>query len=399
MDAAQRIVTRLEELARCTDDPPRLTRLSYSRAMTRAHALVGDWMLEAGLEVRTDAIGNLVGRLPCRRRCEQRNRTLLMGSHLDSVRDAGRFDGPLGVLLALACAEERTTLPFALEVIGFMDEEGVRFHSTYLGSRALAGALDDHDLALRDSDGITLADAIASFGCDPAAIGTARREDLLGYIEAHIEQGPVLEALGLPLGVVSAIAGQTRVRTGFVGKAGHAGTVPMNLRHDALCCAAEFVLAVEAAARETKGLVATVGELGLEPGASNVIPGRTQLTLDVRHASDAVRRAAVDNLQNLAQSIASQRGINAEWHIAQSNDAVQCDRALGDLLGPGMPSLASGAGHDAIALAALCPVAMLFVRCREGLSHHPDEFVSPEDIALALDAMLNFLDRLAASHG
>jgi allantoate deiminase len=395
MNAAQRIAARLDELARCTDSPPRLTRLAYSPAMRRAHELVGTWMLEAGLAVRADAVGNLIGR---REGTRPGAKTLLLGSHLDSVRDAGRFDGPLGVLLALACAEERSSFPFALEVIGFIDEEGVRFHSTYLGSRALAGTLCGEDLALKDADGMTLEDAINSFDGDPGALASAKRCDLLGYVEAHIEQGPILEAADQPIGVVSAIAGQTRVRAAFVGKAGHAGTVPMNFRCDALCAAAEFILGVEKAAGERPGLMATVGQLGVAPGASNVIAGRADLTLDVRHADDDIREEAVRKLGALAESIASARGAQLDWHIAQATPAVRCDPNLSALLAPGAPVLASGAGHDAAALASLCPVAMLFVRCREGISHHPDEFASSEDIASALDAMLGFLDRLATAH-
>jgi allantoate deiminase len=395
MTAAKRIVTRIEELAHCTDSPPRLTRFAYSRAMRRAHELAGEWMLEAGLAVRTDAVGNLIGRREGTRRGAK---TLLLGSHLDSVRDAGRFDGPLGVLLALACAEERAAFPFALEVIGFIDEEGVRFHSSYLGSRALAGTLPQEDLALKDADGVTLGDAISGFDGDPGALATARRNDLLAYVEAHIEQGPVLEAAQEAVGVVSAIAGQTRARVIFEGMAGHAGTVPMKLRNDALCAAAEFTLAVEKLARETAGLVATVGQLQVEPGASNVIPGKVRLTLDVRHADDAVRESAVVNLQEAAESIASARGVQIAWQIVQATGAISCDPELSAMLAPGAPVLASGAGHDAAALASVCPVAMLFVRCRGGVSHHPDEYTSPEDIAAALDTLLQFLDRLAAAH-
>jgi len=402
MTPAQRIVLRLDELARCTDDPPRLTRLAYSPAMRRAHELVGGWMLEAGLAVRVDAVGNLIGR---REGTRPGAKTLLFGSHLDSVRDAGRFDGPLGVLLALACAEECRALPFALEVIGFIDEEGVRFQSTYLGSRALTGRLGATDLALCDTEGVSLADAIRTFGGAPENLAAECRtpENILGYIEAHIEQGPVLEAGNQPVGVVSAIAGQTRARVRFEGMAGHAGTVPMDLRRDALCAAAELILAVEEYAKTVPGLVATVGQIDALPGASNVIPGLADLSLDIRHQNDALREIAVAELHATVERIAATRSVRSIWTAVQQTAAVQCDPALTALLVSAadhaeVPVLPSGAGHDAAALSVLCPVSMLFVRCRGGLSHHPDEFASPEDIAAAFEVLLRFLDRLAADH-
>ncbi len=398
MTAAQRLARRLDELAHCTDAPPRLTRLAYSPAMRRAHDLVGDWMREAGLTVRVDAVGNLVGH---REGTTPGAKTLLLGSHLDSVRNAGRFDGPLGVLLAIACAEERPTLPFAIEVLGFIDEEGVRFQSTYLGSRALAGTLPPEALAITDADGVSLREAIRQFGCDPSALPTERREPdtLIGYVEAHIEQGPVLEARHQPLGVVSAIAGQTRVAITFTGEAGHAGTVPMSLRKDALCAAAEFIIAAQKTAEEIEGLVATVGQLTIPGAASNVIPGRVALTLDVRHPSDSVRREQVQRLEECART---GTGFAVDWQVVQETNAVVCDhtlsKKLAEAVGPDAIVLPSGAGHDAAALAALCPVAMLFVRCRGGVSHHPDEFASEEDLGAALAALVRFLDLLTACH-
>lgn len=408
MTPAQRIVHRLDELARCTDDPPRLTRLAYSPAMRRAHDLVGGWMREAGLSVRMDAVGNLVAR---REGTRPGAKTLLLGSHLDTVRDAGRFDGALGVLLALAVMELCGPLPFAVEVLGFIDEEGVRFQSTYLGSRAIAGTLRAEDLGLRDADGVTLAEAIRAFGGNPEALETERRDPaaLLGYVEAHIEQGPVLEAANQRLGVVSAIAGQTRVRLAFIGEAGHAGTVPMFMRRDALCAAAEFVQAVELGAKAKPGLMATVGEIKVSPGASNVIPGRAELTLDVRFAEDDVREGAVTALELIARRIAAERKLEIDWQVLQSTAAVICDIERSGRLtraaenrraGTASPvlQLPSGAGHDAAALAALGPVAMLFIRCRGGVSHHPAEFSSEEDIAAALHTLVRFLHDLATAH-
>lgn len=408
MTPAQRLVQRLDELARCTDDPPRLTRLAYSPAMRSAHELVGGWMREAGLAVRMDAVGNLIAR---QKGTSPAAKTLFLGSHLDTVRDAGRFDGALGVLLALAAVELCGPLPFAVEVLGFIDEEGVRFQSTYLGSRALTGMLSAEDLARRDADGVTLAEAIRAFGGNPEALETERRDPaaLLGYIEAHIEQGPVLEAANQALGVVSAIAGQTRVRLAFIGEAGHAGTVPMCMRRDALCGAAEFVQAVEAGGKAKPGLMATVGEIKVSPGASNVIPARAELTLDVRFPEDDIRKSAVTSFELSARRIAAERKLDVDWHVLQSTPAVTCDLELSGRLtraaedrsagiAPPILQLPSGAGHDAAALAALCPVAMLFVRCRGGVSHHPDEFASEEDIGAALHTLVRFLHDLATVH-
>ena len=377
---------RCDELGLVSDEPDRLTRTFHSPAMARANALVGGWMRTAGLEVREDAAFNLTGRWPSA--AHPRARTLLLGSHLDTVRDAGRYDGPLGVLAALAAVEAlRATgveLPFHVEVIGFSDEEGVRYQTSYLGSRALAGTLTRQDLRAIEEKGIARA--------------KRRRGELLGYAEVHIEQGPVLEAGDLALGVVSGIAGQTRVRVEFSGRAGHAGTTPMALRRDALCAAAEFILAVERA-----GVTATVGQIEARPGASNVIPAEVVLSLDVRHLDDARRRAAVGRLHQRALAVAEKRQVALRWTLVQETDRVACDPRLTRLLRaaarehePRAPLLPSGAGHDAAALAAVCPVAMLFVRCRAGLSHHPAESVQRADVAKAIAALRDFVLRLAA---
>src|SRR5947208_9964060 len=281
---------RCDLLATCTEEPGRITRPFASDAMRHAHQYVQDWMRQAGMTARRDNIGNLHARYE-----GSGDATLLLGSHLDSVRDAGRYDGPLGVMVAIAAVQrlhdEGKRLGFGIEVLAFADEEGLRFGTTYLGSRAFAGRLDPNDLERADSTGVSMAEAIRAFGGDPARIGQDRRpaENLLGYVEVHIEQGPVLEAQGLPVGIVSAIAGQARIEIVFAGEAGHAGTVPMDRRRDALTAAAEMVLAVEAIATTEQGLVATVGKLEVEPGAANVIPGRAALSLDVRHADDNVR--------------------------------------------------------------------------------------------------------------
>jgi allantoate deiminase len=341
---------------------------------------------------------------------------------LDTVRDAGRFDGPLGVLLpivALADLKVRgVKLPFNVEVLGFSEEEGVRFASAYLGSKGYCGKLTAKYLAIRDADGISVGEAIERWNGLPPSRSSKRvegnalhhkathaRGDLLGYVEVHIEQGPVLEAKKLAVGVVSAIAGQSRFKLTWTGKAGHAGTTPMALRQDALAGAAEFTLAAEKLAQGTTGLVATVGSLTVSPGAANVIPGSVMHTLDVRHARDAARRAALFKLGRLAAQIAKKRGLKVAWQRTQDNGAVACspvltaalERSVKAVQGKSL-SLVSGAGHDGVVMSALTPVAMLFVRCRDGLSHHPDEYASPKDLAVALNVMIDFLERLAKDH-
>jgi len=406
-DSAQVVTQRIEMLAQISEEEGKLTRTFGSPAMRRANELVGSWMREAGMAVRSDAIGNLIGQYPA---ALPDGKILLLGSHLDTVRDAGKFDGPLGVLVAIACVQHlhdaQRRLPFAIEVIGFADEEGVRFQSTYLGSRVLAGTFNSTDLKRTDAQGITLAEAIREFGGNPDGIASAKLDAgrLLGYLEVHIEQGPVLEEKKLAVGVVSAIAGQTRVRIGIKGQAGHAGTVPMRQRRDALCAAAEFVLAVESLAQNRGGLVATVGELTALPGASNVIPGEAQLTLDLRHPDDVVRKRAGAELEARGNEIAAERGVTAAWELAQEAAAVVCNRQLTLLLEhtakrhqKEAPLLASGAGHDAAAMSAICPVAMLFVRCQNGISHHPAESATEADVRVALAVMKDFILELAKS--
>jgi allantoate deiminase len=400
---------RIDALARLTEEPGRITRTFCSPAMREANQLVASWMREAGMTARQDSIGNVIGHYSSAPNGEQSSRKVfLLGSHLDSVRDAGRFDGPLGVVVAIACVEvlrdKKALLPFALEVAGFADEEGVRYHSTYLGSKVLAGTFDPKVLQLKDSNGISMAEAIRNFGGDPDRIPDDRRDpnQLLGYAEVHIEQGPVLEQKDLAVGVVTAISGQSRVKVTFTGRAGHAGTVPMSMRRDALCAAAEFVLAVESTARSREGLVATVGELSPSPGASNVIPGAVSLSLDVRHPTDSARTAACADLRAQAEAIAARRGSSADWQLVHESGAVTCDRALTASLSEAVQRrhqpqpclLASGAGHDAAALAAITPVAMLFVRCKGGVSHHPDESVRVEDVRVAIEVMTDFLANL-----
>ncbi len=407
-DAAQQLVRMLDELGRVTDEPGRLTRTFLSPAMRRANKLVGSWMREVGLKVHEDTVGNLIGRLASKRR---KARTLVLGSHLDTVCDAGKYDGPLGVLLpivALAELKRRgVDLPFHVEVLGFAEEEGVRFASAYLGSEGYTGRLKASALNLRDAGGVTVRQVLERFNGGRFRLPKAihRPSNLLGYVEVHIEQGPVLEVRRLAVGVVSAIAGQSRFKLTWTGEAGHAGTTPMALRRDALAGAAEFALGVESIARRTPGLVATVGSLTVSPGAANVIPGAAVHTLDVRHADDRARRRALMAIGRLATRIASRRKLTRAWQRTQENGAVICSPPLTAQLARSVQavqgksiSVVSGAGHDGVVMSALTPVAMLFVRCRAGLSHHPDEYASPKDLAMARRVVIDFLERLAGVH-
>ncbi len=411
-DRAALLLRRIDELAAISETTDGLlTRTFGSDALRRANALVGSWLEGAGLHAHTDAIGNLRAFPP-----RDGRPLLLLGSHLDSVREAGRFDGPLGVLAALDLAEQAAAgrygaLPFRLGVVGFSDEEGVRFGTSYLGSDVLAGhPFDAARLALTDAHGIPLAQAIRDFGGDPDSLAADRldpaaEDGLLGYVEVHIEQGPVLESQNLPVGIVSAIAGQSRFAFRFEGRAGHAGTTPMPLRRDALTGAAQFITLVESYALAFEdGLVATVGQLDVRPGAGNVIPGSATGSLDVRSPDDAHRLKACGDLRHLAGEVAARRGLTLDWQPVQEHAATPLDPGLRALLADavraaGFPVLAlpSGAGHDAVALAPAMPTAMLFVRCKDGLSHHPLENVAPEDVAAALKVMDNFLGFLAES--
>ncbi len=405
MSSAAIVMQRINALAEISEEPDRLTRTFCSPAMRRANDLVATWMRAAGMSVREDVIGNVIGRFPSK---NYDAKTFVIGSHLDTVRDAGKFDGPLGVLVAIACVQrlraQQIELPFAIEIVGFADEEGVRYQSAYLGSRVFAGKFDTRDLQRTDANGIKMAKAIREFGGNPGALKNSRanRKQLLGYVEVHIEQGPVLEKNGESVGIVSAIAGQTRARIIFSGKAGHAGTTPMNLRKDSLCAASEFILSAEKLAGTTSGLVATVGQIEAKPGASNVIPALCVLSLDVRHQSDARRMVAREKLNRTGLQIAKRRGLNMTWETVQETAAVPCSANLSASLLRAARSyqkrvlkLPSGAGHDAAVLASITPVAMLFVRCKNGISHHPDESVRAKDVTVALDVMSEFLKRLA----
>ncbi len=407
MTAAELAMRRCDELASCSQDAATITRPFASDAMRHAQALVAEWMELAGMTVRRDNVGNLRGRYEAQNSGAP---TLLLGSHIDSVRDAGRYDGPLGVVVAIAAVQHlrdaSRRLPFALEVFAFADEEGMRFGSTYLGSRAVAGSFDRRDLERLDAEGIPMRQAIRDFGGDPERIveDDAWKGEALGYVEVHIEQGPVLEARGLPVGVVVGIAGQNRYTLAFHGQAGHAGTVPMSLRRDALAAAAEFVLAVEAEARADPQVVATVGKIIAHPGATNVIAGRAGLSLDVRSADRATLLVASRRMLDLAEEIAAGRKISVEVTSDTRNEGVACDRGLVQQLsraieeaGYPVASLTSGAGHDGVPMSGIAPIGMLFVRCKGGISHNPAESVTVEDVGVAIDVLNRFLELRAAT--
>ncbi len=399
------IMQRAAELAAITEEPGRLTRTFLTAEHRRAGEKVIGWMREAGMTADFDAIGNVVGRYEGR---SPGLPALLLGSHLDTVRDAGRYDGMLGVITAIACVDElnrQGVRPgFAIEVFGFGDEEGVRFQSTLLGSRAVAGNFDATLLERRDAHGISLRNALRGFGLDPERIATAarRREQALAYVELHIEQGPVLEAEGLPLGLVTSIAGASRYTITLTGEAGHAGTVPMALRRDALAAAAEAVLLVERRCAEGMRLVGTVGQIAVIPSAVNVIPGKAVFSLDLRAAEDEDRQQAAADIMRGLEDICERRGARLEVTRTHDSRATACapwlmaqlDRAVGDQ-GLAVRHLPSGAGHDAMALAELTDIGMLFVRCRGGVSHNPAESITPEDAEIAAAALLDFIRRFA----
>lgn len=407
-DRAQTIIARCREIAACTEVAGETTRTFLAPAMREVHALLRGWMEAAGMSVAVDAIGNLRGVYAAASDGAPR---LIIGSHLDTVPNAGAFDGVLGVVLAVALAEELRgeRPPFAIEIVGFSEEEGVRFGKPYLGSLAFSGtfsgAFDDELLERTDARGVSMEQAVRDFGLDPEQIASAEMSgDAFAYLEVHIEQGPVLESQNLQLGVVSAIAGQTRMQLSFTGQANHAGTTPMHLRHDAMAAAAAWVSEVERRAQITPGLRATVGRVQTHPGAGNVIAGRVVATLDVRHAEDAVRRAAVATLLAAASDAGQPRGVLVSALGTSDEDAVPTDAGLSELLREACASagyrareMVSGAGHDARVVAARLPIAMLFLRSPQGLSHHPDESVREEDVEAALAAALEFV-RLLETH-
>jgi allantoate deiminase len=400
-DRAARIIARCREIATCTEVQGEITRLFLTPPMHKVHTLLRDWMEAAGMTVRIDAIGNLRGLWPGLVHGSPR---LLIGSHLDTVPNAGAFDGILGVVLGVAIIEELKGrhLPFTIEVIGFSEEEGIRFSKPFLGSLALVGKLNTDALARTDRNGVSVAEAIQAYGLDPAQLPHAALDNgTFAYFEFHIEQGPVLENEDASLGVVEALVGQTRMELIFAGQANHAGTTPMHLRHDAMAAAAEWIVAVEDYASSRNGLVATVGKVAVAPGAGNVIAGKVTVSLDVRHADDSVREASVMAILKLAETAATRRGVHVTSTKQLEQPAVPLDPHLTTLLNKAVTvagfqarRMTSGAGHDAMILAPVVPSTMLFLRSPRGLSHHPDETVLPEDVEAALATAMEFLAQL-----
>jgi allantoate deiminase len=397
-----RAETMITELATISAEPGRLVRLFLTPEHRRAADLVAGWMRAAGLAVSEDALGTVHGRFG------DTKRRLLIGSHIDTVIDAGKYDGPLGVIAAILAAEPfaraKVELPFGIDVLAFGDEEGSRFPVTLTSSSACAGVFANEELASADANGVTVAEALRAYGKDPKDIAAAayRSDEAAGYVEVHIEQGPVLESKGEPLGIVTGIVGQVRLRVTVTGEAGHAGTVPMNLRHDAYVGAAEMALALEQIAREhpEDGMVGTVGRIETVPGAVNIIPGRVLFTADLRSLTDALRLEATERFAAEAARIAKARGLTVSIETFHEIATAHCALVLQDALATSVTELGhtpirlpSGAGHDAQVMARLCPAAMLFVRCRGGVSHNPAEFASVADMGLAIAALTKFIER------
>jgi allantoate deiminase len=395
------VVARIAELAAISDSADDVTRIYLSPAHKRAIDVVLSWMRDAGMTATVDATGSVIGHYAGTEAAAPR---LILGSHIDTVRNAGHYDGNLGVIAAIAVVADLSKrgvrMPFGIDVVAFGDEEGVRFPGTLGGSRALAGRFDASLLEERDATSVTRREALIAFGLDPTGIPALKRDpaQVLGYVEMHIEQGPVLEAENLPVGIVTAINGASRGTIGITGVSGHAGTVPMALRRDALAGAAEMILAVETLARSTPDLVATVGQLSVANGAVNTVPGAVQLSLDVRSPSDAARHRAVAEIERLTTAIAKARKLTATMTMTYDAPAAPCDAQLvaglsAAVTRQGMKPhlLASGAGHDGMAFRDKFPFAMLFVRCRGGISHNPAEFASEADIGVATQVLADFV--------
>ncbi len=403
---AREVITRCQTLARFSEDAGSIRRTFLSPPMRDVHREIAGWVAPLGATARLDAVGNLRLLYSSAGLGVDAPR-LLIGSHLDTVPNAGAYDGILGVVLgvALLATVRNHTLPFAIEVIGFSEEEGVRFGTPFIGSRALVGSLDEELLNRKDAQGISIRKAIADFGLNPREIAPAGiPKNVRGYVEFHIEQGPVLENVGRPLGVVEAIVGQHRSEFTFVGQTNHAGSTPMNLRHDALAAAAEWIGVIERRARDSSGLVATVGSIEAKPGAVNVIAGEARLSLDVRHALDEARNTAVDYFVRQAEDIATRRGLRVRWKTLVDQRTVAMNPFLMSQIEQAIKSaecesyrMASGAGHDAMILAQKVPSAMIFLRTPGGISHDPAESVRVEDVAKAIDCGVHFLGQLASS--
>lgn len=399
---ADRMLDQLDELGRISESPDFLQRTFLVPEQKVAHALVAEWMVEAGMTVEHDTAGNVVGRYPG---AAPDAPVLMTGSHLDTVRNAGKYDGMLGVIAPIACIHDLNRrgkrLPFAIEVIGFANEEGTRFGSAMTGSRAVAGTFDTAILEARDKQGISMGEAYKAYGLDPAKVGFCARKpgSIAAFVELHIEQGPVLENEGLALGVVTAISGARRYRVEITGLAGHAGTVPMGQRQDSLVAAAEIVQYIEKRCTGTPTLVGTVGMMEAQPGAMNVIPGKTVFSIDVRAGEDDLRDIAAEDILKQIKTVCAGRNLTHKITELYNSTATPCHPALMDqaeaaILAQGVKTmrLPSGAGHDAATLAPLCPISMIFMRCTRGISHNPLEAVLAGDVELATKALLHFIE-------
>lgn len=401
-DAGRRILQRCDALGSISEPGAGVTRLYLTPQHREAAETLLGWMREAGMEAHIDAVGNVVGRYHAQGGAGP---YLITGSHMDSVVNAGRYDGPLGVLTSLDCVAVLNArgrrLPFGIEVVAFGDEEGARFRTTLAGSRAIAGTYGDDLLAAQDQTGTTLRQALVDFGLDPDRIADAARNpnDVAGYVELHIEQGPVLQANGLPVGVVTAISGQTRAMVRLTGAANHAGTVPMGMRNDPLLAAAEIALAVERIASAHEDTVGTVGFIQAEPGLINVIPGAVSFSVDLRSRNDAVRSAAFAELEAAAREIADRRGVGFALDVILDLKSCPCSpdfiarlQAAVERTGGKPILLPSGAGHDGMAMSQLTDIGMIFVRCRDGISHSPEESVEAGDVAVGAAVLLHFIE-------
>jgi len=405
LQRAEKILQRINELASISEDEGCITRTYGTPAFIDGRNKVEQWMKESGLQTRIDNIGNIRGLLLSK---DNQAKTFVIASHIDTIINAGRFDGPMGVLMGLdlitQLVQSKTKLPFHIELIGFCDEEGCRFHTTYLGSKAVAGSFDKAMLEIKDAKGISLQEVIRETGghVNNLSKDAIAKQDWLGYFEIHIEQGPVLYERNIPVGLVTAIAGQCRAGISFNGEAGHAGTVPMDMRKDALACAAEFVLETEKFGKAHKEkLVATVGKLHITNAASNVIPGEVITSLDLRSADETMLSTSYEAIKKIAEDICRMRGIVLEWNLIQQTKPVTCSKEMNEMLaksigesGYELVQLVSGAGHDAVPVSEVSPVTMLFVRCFKGISHNPAENVELKNMAAAIKVSDNFIQQL-----
>jgi len=405
-DISADILERIDAMARFTETEGKLTRRCFTTAHRQVNDLVAGWMADAGLHVRTDPVGNVIGRYEGR---AARARAIVLGSHQDTVIDAGRYDGALGIVAAIDCVrslhEREIRYDDAVEVVCFTDEEGVRYQSAFLGSRGIEGTFDSRLLSRTDKDGIPLMEAMSDFGLDPTSIRDAARDpgDIRCFVELHIEQGPFLEIKKMPVCAVRAISGATRMTISIKGMAGHAGTVPMDARQDALVAASECILLIERTARSNRSVVATVGQISVRPGTTNVIPGQTSFSIDVRSPEDAVRQEIIEQIQSGMLGIARRRNVRIGFDTSHDVNGIICadwvvDEVIGAMgdLGHDPVAIPSGAGHDAMVMAGLTDVAMIFVRCRGGISHHPDESITRDDAIAGVALLTRTVERIGS---